>query len=65
MFKMIGVATMLFGAAGIALLFWLAATEGAAPKPFSAWPVKAYALLAVPVVVFLCGFGLTQARIEK
>ncbi len=65
MFKIIGVVTMLLGAAGIAVLFWLAAIEGATTKPFAAWPVKAYALLAVPVVVLLCGFGLTQARIEK
>ena len=65
MFKIIGVVTMLLGAVGIAVLFWLAAIEGATLKPFATWPVKAYALLAMPVVVFLCGFGLTQARIEK
>ena len=65
MFKVIGVVVMLLGAAGIALLFWLAATEGATLKPFSTWPVKAYALLAVPLVVFLCGYGLTQARIDE
>ena len=62
MSRLLGYGLMLLGLAWVGFLFWVAAHEGARPKPLPEWPVKVWAMLAAGVGVAAVGAWVVRRR---